>query len=596
VFLSLLTRPVFILLAAVVPVCNWLHLKGRRQLVASVAFLVPILLGLILFAAYTAGKGAAFPPPLMNPGVVFFEGNNPLATGNGAAYLTVVNDLAEDFPGESDYQHAVYRQVARQDAGAQFTPTEVNRFWSAKGVNFLVDEPAHAFVLMMNKAFFIGHGFRWHDIRAAAMVDKLLHARLIPFVPLGPVVALALFGMVCGLRRWRDFLLPYTICASQTGLMLVTYASDRQRLALLPFLVMFAVLGLKTLLAERRRLWLVGLGILLLAGILSRDTEVMRDNREVWANYDRFLTQVREAQVQRDAGQLSLAVKTTAGALTAAPWASEGEGKISGLPISHRALAVLALVDFNTVRADTPTAQLDRALLMIAVGRLEEADQSLVALEAQGCRFERSINRPATLSYYRGWIANRRGDRAGAVELLKQALAEAPGDPDVLAQLAALTGDRSYVARLERYFDRFDAYYYLGRAFLENGDAVRAAETLQPLQQHLPNYWKGKMYLAAAKADAHQDLEATESFIAAMRQRSEPAMFQEKILPAFRRLAEVAPPEKSTHFWYGKVLRHFGLYAEARTVLRASLAASGRPEVAEELRGLDEFMRGVDLR
>lgn len=589
VLLSLLTRPVFILLAIVIPVSNRLHLDGRRLLRANLGFLLPVLAGLALFAGYTITKGVSFPPPLMNPGVVFFEGNNPLATGSGAAYLTVVNDLAEDFPGESDYQHAVYRLVARQDTGLALSPTEVNRFWSAKGWNFLLDEPAHAFSLGMNKLFFVAHGFRWHDIRAAAMVDKTLCDKFLPQVPLGLVVALALVGMVGGFRRWREFLLPYTVCVSQTGLMLVTYASDRQRLALLPFLILFALLGLQTLVAERRRLWLAGL-VLFLVVIFSRETGVMRDNREVWSNYDRFFALLRDAQAQRDSGQVARAVETTVQAVAMAPWASEADGKLSGLPVSYQELASQALAGFDAVREDTPTARLDRILLLTAAGRLDEADRRLVTLLEQDCRLERSINRPVALNYYRGRIAALRGDRVGAIGLMKQALVEAPGDPDVLAQLAALTGDRSYVVLMERYFDRFDGCYYLGRAFLENGDAIKAAETLQPLQRHLPEYWKGKMYLAAARAEARQDREATESFIAAMRQRSEPAMFQEQILPAFRRQAEAVPPERSPHFWYGKVLRHFGFYEEARKVLRASLAASGRSEVAGELRDLEAFM------
>lgn len=592
VLLSLLTRPVFILLAVIIPIGYRLHLQGRRQWTAHLGFLLPVLAGLVIFAFYTGTRGVSFPPPLMNPGVVFFEGNNPLATGSGAAYLTVVNDLAEDFPGESDYQHAVYRLVARQDAGVALTPGEVNRFWSAKGWNFLLDEPAQALSLAMDKLYFAAHSFRWHDIRAAAMVDKTLHDNSLPLVPLGPIVALALVGMAYGLRRWHEFLLPYTLCVSQTVLMLATYASDRQRLALLPFLILFALLGLKTVIAERRRLWLIGL-VLLLVGIFSRETGVMRDNREIWGNYDRFFALIRDAQAQRDSGQIARAVETTAKAVAVAPWASEADGKLSGLPVSYRGLASQALAGFDAVREDTPTARLDRILLLMTIGRLEEADQRLVALMEQDCRFERSINRPVALNFYRGRIAALRGDRAGAIDLMRQALVEAPGDPDILAHLAVLTGDCSYVGSMERYFDRFDGCYYLGRAFLENGDAVRAVETLQPLQRHLPDYWKGQMYLAAARAGARQDREATESFVAAMRQRSEPAMFQELILPAFRRQAEAASPEKSPHFWYGKALRHFGFYEEARVVLRDSLVASGRPEVAEELKDLEKYMRKV---
>ena len=43
-------------------------------------------------------------------------------------------------------------------------------------------------------------------------------------------------------------------------------------------------------------------------------------------------------------------------------------------------------------------------------------------------------------------------------------------------------------------------------------------------------------------------------------------------------------------------LRQYGFLKEARAVLRASLEASGQPAVAEELKSLEEVMRGAGIR
>jgi hypothetical protein len=58
-------------------------------------------------------------------------------------------------------------------------------------------------------------------------------------------------------------------------------------------------------------------------------------------------------------------------------------------------------------------------------------------------------------------------------------------------------------------------------------------------------------------------------------------------------LAQDAKPDASERYMYGKVLHQTGDLPSADNILRSSFKASGRRVVAEELRRVDEALRGA---
>jgi len=107
--LSLLTRPSFILLALCVPLYYYLREDRGTFRVTATLFAIPLLLGFMTIVML--GRGA-FPPPLMNPGTVMYDANNPLSKGVIATYPPVSDGLLINYPDESDYQHAIYRLIS----------------------------------------------------------------------------------------------------------------------------------------------------------------------------------------------------------------------------------------------------------------------------------------------------------------------------------------------------------------------------------------------------------------------------------------------------------------------------------------------------
>lgn len=595
-----LTRPTFFLLAPLIPVHMWMTLEGRRRATAIALFLLPVIAGVSFVGSRIGSSAGSFPPPLMNPGTQFFSGNNPLVGGTTLEHPPLVIELAGEFPAEVDYDHASYRLLARRGSTVSLNQAEINRYWASLAVNFIRDEPAHFLGLLVNKVLYLFHGHRWHDLPESFRADRTLTGRGLPFVPLSLISAFCICGLIAGLSRWRDYFIYYIAFLSMAGVMLLTYStSERQRLSLIPFFILFGVVGCDRLLGAewgRRRSLLALLALAPLVALFSIDNDLTRDNRRNWENFGSQTRLQGEAFGLRDALKFPEATKALAQSYAAAPWMEPFGIRPAGLPVPAAGLAGMALREFPTVRGDDPTARFDRAILMIEAGDLDGAERLLTVLRREGRSFNRIINRPSRPAYYLGRIAALRGRRSEAAKLMSEALVQSPGDPAILAQLSALTGETRYSVTLSRYFGELSALGFLATASLENGQAERAAALFRRLIEKLPEYRKGEILLAAALADAGRDEEAVAAYLDAMRKRSEPVMGTERIIAAFGRLAEGRSADDIARYRYAVALRQGGYYLEARRVLRRSTAAAGSPLVRQELDVLEETIRRAGLK
>lgn len=588
--LCLMTRPGFLPLALLTPVAYALDSTGsqRRRLVGF--YFLPFLVPLLLLAA----RGGPFPPPVMSPGSVFYEGNGPLATGTGVAYPPLFATLAGDLSTESDYNHAVYRLTARKSAGEELTQGQTNRFWVGKALAYVADHPVDYLALELKKAWFLFHSHRWHDLNVAYRVDRELEGRALPRFPLAAVTGLAVAGLFLAARKWREFFVPYAGFANQAGLILLTYASDRQRLSLLPFLVVFAAIAVKTAWEEKARArWIAGAALALMLAF-SVSVPVTDDNDRVMAAILRSSELQDAATRLAQGGDLAAAAELSAQSVALTPVVWLDGRQPTRWPFDAGGLLAKAL-NYAPTDKEGPLEAFNRALLLGETGDTPQADAILAVQENRGARPYRTPFRFPPLSFHRGRLALRRGDRIAAAEHLERALREDPGNPSVLAWRAVLTGAPEDENRLRRYFDEGDALLALGQAALEAGDAPRAVEAFSRLTTLLPEYRDGWMCLAAALGEVGRPEEASRAFSNAMSLRDDTVMLGRHLLPAFAAWAMASPPDGYPRYFYGKVLHQYGQFAAARQALRDCLAASGRPEVAAELEQVERNMRLAGL-
>jgi hypothetical protein len=271
----------------------------------------------------TARNGAtagSFSPMGMNPGYVFFEGNNPLSSGRSAVYPPIVGELKDEIPEHPDNPHLTYRLLASRELGRPLEPAESNRYWRSMALNYIADHPWRFLSLLGSKAVAVVQNHRRHDLIPARRFDERLGERGVPSVPFALLVALSALGLAVSRHRWRQLVPLYAILATALLVMLVMYVSERQRLPALPALVIFALLGVESLLRTSRRAAIVKVvSALAFAWVLMLPSSLTREDDHLWAAHA-LSNEARDRAFQlRDSGQLPEAKSAAAASYARAP-------------------------------------------------------------------------------------------------------------------------------------------------------------------------------------------------------------------------------------------------------------------------------------
>ena len=588
--LAFLTRPNLLPVVVFVPVFIFLRpSRSRAQKMSSVlCYSLPVIASLLFLLGRNDRLLGRPTLVTMNPGTVFYEGNNPLSWGTTSVYPFLIYDLARYYPQTPDVQHALYRRLARSSTGKDLTVSEVNAFCRQKAVRFIRDHPGRYARLLATKAFHLFHSYDWHDLYNAYWNERKLARSAWPTVPLGIISALALLGLVTQMRRWKEDLLFYVLFASLAAVMLVFYVSARQRLILLPALLFFACAALDFL-GSRKRAWLLLAAVIPFSVVLVIPTGLMREEDHLWQGVSASSDHLSEAYRRRKAQDYPEAEIRSALALAEAPWL-EDSLRPSDLGFGPEGFAGAAL---KHLKPESPSESFDEAFLLLEAGKTEEAEAAWKALLRKGQRFKRDYYQSSSPHYYLALASLRRGDRESARRLLLEGLRTCPGDPSIQAALAVLMGDDHYCRALSSYLDDTSADLYLGKAFLLAGDPLPAVPLLSRVTERLPDYRPGRIYLAAAEGLAGDNEAAAAHYSGLIRERPDPVLLEEPLLRVFRARSEKSPSDVQALLEYAIVLRQFGRTKEALAVLEGAKTYAGEEwadPVALEIRLVERIM------
>ena len=566
--LALSVRPTFLPLFLAVPAFYWMR-GGRGSALAlrSTLFALPVLLAYSLVAAQAHRVTGDWTTPVMNPGTVFFEGNNSLSEGTSAVYPPVVAISLDPAQNQPDAAHERYRVVAQKETGRPLSIAEVNEFWAGKAFHYIADHPVRFASLLGTKALRAFHDHSWHDVKAATQLEALL-----PSIPgfFAALCGLAIVGCFVETKRWREGVLFYAFAAAQLAVMLIFYVSARQQVALLPSLFYFALVSGEAISQARLTRWrsMATLGFAaVLTIVFSIPNDPIRE-REYFAEGGlRRRRQIgRLQQLIRRAPPIARHREVVASGLAATPWAIESSlpGYVSQ---DHESLLTLAAAQIREREDRSFFDDFDLAVLELTAGDLDAANDRFTALAESGRVAYRTYRQSSDPVFYLGRIAALQGERERATRLLTRVLEHSPGDPFALAELAVVDDDAGAAQRLEKYFSVLDARLLLGRAYLVHGSPEKASVALGALDTEMPRIRRVMIYLAVAFGQAGEIDRGAELYRQAAAIREAPLVMSEGVGRLMRRWAALHPGEEGTQRSAARVLYTYGYFQDAMSIL-----------------------------
>lgn len=554
--LSLLTRSTFFPLILITPVVyRYMEKDRKRWLRSSALFLMPIALAVSFLIARNTAATGRITLFSMNPGHVFFEGNNPISTGESGVYPPMIYDSREDFPAGSDYRHELYRIFAQRILKKSISIAESNGYWMEKAKRYILDHPANYLSLLITKLNFFFHGFKRHDIWYLHVKEQHI-ASVLPTIPFAWITAMALVGLIISLRYLKEDLFILAVFFIQFGTMMLTYVSERQRVGIIAVII-FIALRMIEIVITNRKYAIATVSVVVFAMIFSMQNDLIQEHIHVSKATLRSDEMFRRSIDYRLKKEPARAAKANVLAYAAAPW-REDNIRLSGIPFAPESFHEQALNTALSIEETTHSARFDKAILYLENRRLDDAETILRELNQTGYRFNRRYTQSALPDYYLAVISVWRRNSEQAESYLKSALNKNPGDPWVLSLLSAMTGRKIYEERLFRYFDPIDADFFIGRACLTVGRNERAVQHFSNVVNLLPEFRKGFIYHSLALGAAGRYEQAAKSYLTAMKMRSDPIFREKDIISIFVNWVIENPQDADAKAYLSRVLKDFG--------------------------------------
>ena len=257
--LSAITRPNILLIAPLFLL--WIYFRPqfagnkRSSFLIAATYLIGILVPILTVTVrnyIVAGE-----PILISSqgGVNFYIGNNPDA--EGLTMLMPEVKLDESLPWNEFT--AATRKAAERETGKNLTAGEESSFWTRKALGFIWNNPAKFISLTFRKLIYFLIGFENSDNQDiyfsrnySSLYSALLWHKLIYF-PFGLLFPLAVVGAVQGWKRRRELTLYYIFVIGYIPTVIFFLVTARHRLPVIPFLLIFAALGILAVVELFRR-------------------------------------------------------------------------------------------------------------------------------------------------------------------------------------------------------------------------------------------------------------------------------------------------------------------------------------------------------
>ncbi|MBU1869481.1 MAG: glycosyltransferase family 39 protein, partial [Candidatus Omnitrophica bacterium] len=202
-----------------------------------------IVIGAVTARNYAVGKDLVLISG--NPAINFYCGNNQKASGTFECPMNL--SLTPD---------GMFRDskiIAEAQEGGRLKNSQVSRFWFKKTLEFIRHDPGEFLKLLFRKLLLLFSTKEYnHDLEYYRVVDKI-RAFKIMLMDLRFILPFALLGVFLNLKDLKQKALLYIVLLALPLTIIIFFVSTRYKIALVPFLVIFAASGIVNILDAARK-------------------------------------------------------------------------------------------------------------------------------------------------------------------------------------------------------------------------------------------------------------------------------------------------------------------------------------------------------
>ena len=241
-------------LILVVPIGIWLWFSFANWTVVArllIALIAGASLVLVPVAARNRFGGGEWHLTTSQFGPNLYLGNNPRTDGTAGAL--------REGRGSVGYERQDAIDLAQMAEGRTLTAGEVSNYWTRQAVSFIASQPWDWIKLLGRKVILLVNRSELVDTESQESYEEwspTLRA-LSHVMHFGAVLPLAVLGVLAAWSPSRRLLLLYAMAATYAAAVVMFFVSARYRLPLVPFLMIFAAIGLSSLPAffQRANKW-----------------------------------------------------------------------------------------------------------------------------------------------------------------------------------------------------------------------------------------------------------------------------------------------------------------------------------------------------
>lgn len=462
----------------------------RARLRTALRLAVPVAIvafGTAFVVAKLSGSSV-----VMSPGAVLYSGFHARADGGAAVFPAAVYEL-EAAIAEPDAGHVAFRKLAAAAIGEPVSGREASRYWAGKALGWIAEDPKGAAALVLEKlAHFLGPP-EAHDLTTT--YDREWSMKGIPPLTWGLVLPWAIWGLVARRREPMAWIVAL-YAAGHSATLLASYASARYRLPLWAALAWLAAAGMLDVVGRfaslGRRAFVVGAIVaielvLVVPGFL--DSAASRRRAYYWHSTEQRWLAQEAARHAAERGSLVEMEDHLAAAYSLFPWQPPALPKGDG-ELAQRVAEKAWAIAWERIPTTDETEELFDALALARrTGHPDEAERLVTRLAEDSIRPFRAVFAARTLWHEAALTSVARDRRDEARERIRRALAESPGDLDVLALAARLEPDAAIRQQLDeraaRLHDPVSVELARAAAAIELGDAGAARSALASARARL---------------------------------------------------------------------------------------------------------------